>query len=356
MPTDLRIGTFNVENLFSRVRMFDHYDHSVGDRKLQALAGLERELGRATYDKPEILRLYGILQDYIKINAVRGKLFRGSGSRRRVVPAGMAGWDGFIEFKRAQFTDVTRRNTGRVIRAVNADVMCIIEAEDRPTLQRFDSDVLGRLYEYNMLVDGNDQRGIDVGVYSKLPLEGLWTHIHDGTRRSRIFSRDCPEIEILLPDGETLWLLINHLKSKSGPNQRYNDTRRRRQAERVAEILEWYDLRRDLVVVAGDLNDTPDSRPLEPLRGIADLHDVLELQYPDDPDARWTYHYRTNEQIDYLLVSEPLRNAFVRAGVERRGIHRVDRYTNGATRPFSTMKSWRDAASDHGAVWADFRL
>jgi len=40
----------------------------------------------------------------------------------------------------------------------------LVEAEDRPSLLRFNRDLLGGLYRHVMLVDGNDDRGIDVAI------------------------------------------------------------------------------------------------------------------------------------------------------------------------------------------------
>ena len=59
--------------------------------------------------------------------------------------------------------------------------------------------------------------------------------------------------------------------------------------------------------MAGDLNDTPDSAPLKPLMDVRYLYDVLALQFPNQPKKRWTYHYNDFEQIDYVLVSKPLK-------------------------------------------------
>lgn len=115
-----------------------------------------------------------------------------------------------------------------------------------------------------MLIDGNDNRGIDVGVYSKFPITDVNTHIFDRpspNSRSRIFSRDCLEVEIAISPRRRLWLLANHLKSKFGGS---SDSRRRAQAVRVAEIVKRFDLERDRVIVAGDLNDTPDPPPSIP--------------------------------------------------------------------------------------------
>jgi hypothetical protein len=140
------------------------------------------------------------------------------------------------------------------------------------------------------------------------------------------------------------------------------DAKRKRQARRVAELLEQYDLKKEWVVVAGDLNDSPTSPPLQPLLNVDGLHDVLQLQFPDQPAKRWTYHYDKFEQIDFVLVSEALKDRFRKAGVERRGIyglHRLTSRSNGEVEvelEYEDVTSWRRAASDHGAVWAEFSL
>jgi endonuclease/exonuclease/phosphatase family metal-dependent hydrolase len=247
------------------------------------------------------------------------------------------------------------KNTARVIRDVNADIMCLVEIESRPVLKRFASERLGTRYPYNRLVDGNDNRGIDVGLLSKIEPMGMWTHIDDKRGNTRIFSRDCLEVRLAHRAGFDIWLLLNHFKSKGYGSQATSNARRRGQAQQVASILSEYNLRRDYVVVAGDLNDTPDSAPLAPLMGVPDLYDVLAEVFPNPAD-RWTYHYRRNEQIDYLLVSRPLQRALQDADIERRGIFDVESYSNNAIRSYNSVTSSANAASDHGAAWADFRI
>ena len=73
MPTNIRLATFNVENLFSRPRLMNLQRHDVGDNHLRNLGNLRRELGRTQYDKPEILRLYRSIRNYIKVVEVRNK-------------------------------------------------------------------------------------------------------------------------------------------------------------------------------------------------------------------------------------------------------------------------------------------
>lgn len=355
----LKFATFNVENLFSRPKVLNFYNHSTGDAKLRLIADLQRELKQSIYDKPAIISLYQQVKDYITFNVIRsnvGKwiIYKQRGVYR-VVPNGKNDWFGYIDFKRDKFDDQTMKNTALVIRDINAHVICIIEVENRQVLKAFNSEKLNRMYPYNMLIDGNDPRGIDISIYSKLKLGEIRTNIFDGPANSRTFSRDCLEVEVITDNGESIYFLVNHFKSKSGSDQRYNDERRRRQTDRVSHILQdRYDLTNQKVVVAGDFNDTPNSAPLQPLLGNNRLHDVLAVQFPHHPQERWTYHYTQNEQIDYILVSDPLRDSFHQAGVRREGIFNVDVYSGGQIQPYPTVTSWRNAASDHGAVWAEF--
>ena len=207
-----------------------------------------------------------------------------------------------------------------------------------------------------MLIDGNDNRGIDVALASRVNYNLIRSHIDDEDKNGKkIFSRDCLEIEVVHPDGFSIWLLLNHFKSKGYGSPASNDARRKLQAARVAAMLKDYNLKKDYVVVCGDLNDTPESDPLEPLFSNTSLTDVLALEFSDKAD-RWTYHYKKNEQIDFILISDALKKRFKGAGVERRGIFNVDKYTNGAIKPFDTVKKYTDSASDHCAVFADFEF
>ncbi len=370
----IRIASFNVQNLFERPKVFNFQDRSIGDTLLKRIGEFRKLIKKTSYsaaDKNAMLRAFtqdggtpatAPLSKYIAVREDQGKFWKRTQRRISGVRAGGIGdWDGSIEFKRARFSDAGRDNTGKVIRAVKADIACIVEADDRLSLRRFDTEVLRSRYRYEMLMDGNDSRGIDVGLYSRFPLGNIRTHMFDGTSRSKTFSRDCPEYEVLLPGGDKLTVLCNHLKSKGYGSSEANDRRRKRQAEAIRDILGSYRLSKDLVVVAGDLNDTPESAPLKPLMKKRYLYDVLALQFPQAPARRWTYHYRDFEQIDYVLVSKPLKEAFLRAGVERRGMYNLKGLTEseplvGNETQFKSVTHWTNSGSDHGAVWADFDL
>ena len=352
--TTFRLGVNNAENLFSRSKLFGC---ACPAKALEDVAKLQQELAREQYDKPKIEELFGLVKELVEINEVKGKLFSGD----RVVAGGRAEWVGWIVPKPDRFDDQTINNTARVLREIDADVLCLVEVENLPTLRRFSSDMLryqrhGRKRRYSgaMLVESNDPRGIDLGLLAQPGFEigSVRSHVDEG-----IFSRDCPELEVTLPSRETLWMLLNHFKSKGYGRTQDNDRKRLVQARRVAEILTTrYDLKRDLVVVTGDLNDTPHSEPLRPLLELPDLIDILALAYPDEAD-RWTYsHDKRKAQIDYLLVSRPLAEWFKAAGVERRGIYGLSQLSTLGEREYDTVTCEANSASDHAAVWADFAL
>jgi len=367
MPRSFRVASFNVENLFSRAKVFNFQDHSVGDKILKKVDEFCVLLKKTTYttdDKEQILKLYKEdLNGYIEVREDRGKLFKRRGRRVTGVKAdGLDEWDGEPEFIRAKFSKLARENTARVIKDTRADVACIVEAENRPTLKAFDAELLNYRYKYEMLIDGNDRRGIDVGLYSKYPLGAVWTHMFDKEGNQAIFSRDCLEVEVFLPDGQPLYVLCNHFKSRGYDFDGRASEKRERQAKRVAQILGEYDLTSDWVVVAGDFNDNPTSAPLQPLLKVQNMYDVLELQFPADPMKRWTYYFNQFEQIDFVLVSKPLKDRFHKAGVERRGMHKLEKLTmssNGLVdveKEYEKVTHWTNAASEHGAVWAEFEF
>ena len=359
----MRIATFNTENLFSRAIVLTFKDNADGDKILNRIGELQGELNKQVYDKPKILSLYNSLKEYIEIAEDRGKLFkRQLFAIKGVAANGVQDWDGSIQFKRAKFTETTRINTAKVLKALNADVQCLVEVENRETIGSFNSDMLGtKKFPYNILIDGNDPRGIDVGLLSRYPIKNIRTHIFDKekpTSKSFIFSRDCLEIELEVANGKSLYVLCNHFKSKGySASQSTADARRKLQADAVKKILQDnYDLKTDMVVVMGDFNDTPDSAPLQTLLNTQNLTDVLKIKFGNDIEKTYTYFFKKKLQIDYLLVSKPLKDAFKDAGVERRGMFELNTHSNGAEKRFDTVTSIANAASDHAGIWAEFNI
>lgn len=373
----IRLATFNANNLFLRPKVFQLESLSaVAAKVLDDLQKLEQLLAKASYagstgtaivkllKKYEFDKFHTLPEDrWFQINEVRGKLFRvkivrvGAKTKSEIVlvAEGRSGWMGWVELIRENVNAVSTDNTARVIQAIKADVLCLVEVEDRHTLDRFNRQTLAKFktsFGHNLLIDGNDPRGIDIGLLSRFPIRSVRSHIDDVTaiKKATIFSRDCPEFEVELPDGRTLWVLGNHFKSQGYGVQAANDAKRLSQAKRVRELLSRFDLTRDLVVVAGDFNGSPTSAPLKLLLTTPGLFDVLKSPLHNGPT--WTYH-DGRQQIDYLLVSQPLFERITAVGVERRGLfHKTD--FGGKFPHFTEVIDEITQASDHAAVWAEF--
>ncbi|HXH17470.1 MAG TPA: endonuclease/exonuclease/phosphatase family protein, partial [Chitinophagales bacterium] len=127
-----------------------------------------------------------------------------------------------------------RTLTAQAIRATGADIIGLQEVENLDTLKAFRSQFL-KHYPFQYLIDGNDPRLIDVGVLSKMEARALATHQFDKKGTTKIFSRDCLEIEYAL-NGSPLTLFINHFKSMMG-GRAQTMARRKMQAERMVEII-----------------------------------------------------------------------------------------------------------------------
>lgn len=367
----MRIATYNVENLFDRARVMNQQDWAEGREVLNDFAALNRLLGKLTYsaaDKTKMATLMARLGlkksdqgKFVILRRNRGKLLkRPKSGEIEIVAKGRADWAGSLELIEEPIDEQSMRNTARVIHDVDADILAVIEAEHRPGLCVFNETLLkavkGKAYPSVMLIDGNDDRGIDVGILTRdgFSIERMKSHVDDRTANGdHVFSRDCPEYWIRTPGGKEIIVLVNHFKSKGFGSPAKSNARRKEQAGRVAAIYEG--LRSDghaMIAVVGDFNDTPDSDPLSPLVAKTDLEDIFTHPKFEDDGHPGTFGLANkSNKIDYILLSPKLFERVERGGVFRKGVW-----------PGVSPKRWEvygelarpeDAASDHAAVWAD---
>lgn len=369
----MRIAAFNVENLFNRAKALNNETWAEGKPILEAYARLSKLFEKDPYsaaDRKAMLKELDFLGlknsdegNYVWLRRSRGALLkRPRQGPAEVVAGGRGDWIGWLELKTEIVNETAIRNTARVIADVKADVLAFIEAENRPALTRFNDDVLSGenfAYESIMLIDGNDERGIDVGVMTrrKFEIESMRSHVGDKDADGDIFSRDCPEYFITTPGSETVLVLVNHLKSKGFGSQDSSDRKRKRQARRIRQI---YDARRTEgvknIAILGDFNDTPDSDSLAPLlKAGSDLKDVsLHPAFVDDGRPGTYKNGTKGTKIDYILLSPALFARVKEAAYHRTGVWGGK---NGDLWPvYDTMERDIHAASDHAAIWADIDI
>lgn len=364
------IATFNVENLFERPRAMNLPTWREGQPALNAAAELNALFNRAVYsnaDKRKMLhrlRKFDLLatrsnNTFLTLRTVRGTLLeRKQDQPARIVANGRDDWTGWIELKKEPIADPAITNTARVITEVNPDILVLVEVENRPALQRFHDKILAPLaakpYPYNMVIDGNDERGIDVGILSRYPIQRMRSHIADLPRKGatgRTFSRDCPEYYVELPSGRELLILPNHFASKGSDR---TGERRKLQAARVRAIYEGLKKRYPLAVIAGDLNDHPGGGSLNALLKQTDLTDAMALKQYQGAFPGTYQRGTANEKIDYLLLSPALRRKVEAVDVFRRGYYAPRKWESFEN--IGAESRERFQASDHHCVWADVAL
>jgi hypothetical protein len=233
-------------------------------------------IAQPLYSEADKERMLEIVKKH-KATGASGPFFLQETRRRlysngKIVAEGRDAWVGSIEWRRDLIQAPAIDNTGRIVNEIKADALCLIEVESRPVLRRFNETILTEApYPRAMLIDGNDERGIDVGLLCRRPMADMRSHVDDldPVTRWPVFSRDCVEFEIDIPGTRQLWVLVNHFKGRGDGSKTANDAKRKRQSETVAPILKRFDLKKQWVVVAGDFNELPSSDSLAPLLKLA---------------------------------------------------------------------------------------
>ena len=367
----MRLASYNVESLFERAKAMNPLDPSVGREALERHARINSLFAEPVYtdvvkdEIKDLLTKLGLAKSddggkFARLRQNRGRLVERS--PLEVVANGREDWVGWVELEKEPVDELATRHTAMVIRDVDAHVLAVIEADNRVALRDFSSILLSQAgataYEHVMLIDGNDNRGIDVGILTRrgYDIEGIRSHVDDGPPTSPTFSRDCPEYTVRTPGGERIVVLVNHLKSKGYGSQARNNARRREQAEAVAKIYER--IRRSgqrNVAVVGDMNDTPDSSPMQPLIQGTNLRDISEHpNFVSDGRPGTFGNGAKSSKIDYILLSPALFNKVTAGGVFRKGVWGGK---NGTLFPhYDTMTKPVHQASDHAAVFADIAI
>ncbi|MCG8345452.1 MAG: hypothetical protein MI685_09910 [Chlorobiales bacterium] len=398
----MKIAAFNLENLFDRPKAFNEEFKDSASETIEAVKKLNVLFEKASYsdtDKAKMLELAAVLElnrynagPLALIRKIRGAIFRRPRNGGiEVVADGRDSWIGWAELKASAVDDVAVLNTGRVIRDVDADILAVVEAENRVVLRQFievvfekvkhEIDTPVRPFNEIMLIDGNDNRGIDVGLMTKegYKIGMMRSHIHDTLKDLHeeelkgdvlpaslsddrpVYSRDSPEYAVTTPSGEVVWIIPNHFKSKFGRNYRYSTDKRTAQSIYTRAIYERLrNQGHDKIVILGDLNDTPDSDALLPLLEKSDLKDVSvhdcfdpgEFKGRKNSDEKGIGTYdlgNDSDKIDYILLSPALFDRVTAAGLFRKGAWPGSKPKRWTVYPELTKKE--HAASDHHVIW-----
>jgi len=309
----VKVGTFNINNLFSRFNFSGAID------EIKSGGGAGSLTIRYEFSDP----------DTYKIRTYLGKLVKKKDEK-------------------------DSKKVADRIKDMDVDVLAVQEVEDINILKEFNRDYLQGLYSTQVLIEGNDLRFIDVGLLSKLPvgaISSFQTAVHRDQPGIRVFSRDLLEVEILdeSRSHKLFNIYITHLKSHfgddddGGQGKVSNDARRQRQAEKIAEIVGSRMTAADKYIITGDMNDSPDALPLQPMLTIKGEQLFNALTAPQetrpakkeddgyDPQSpAWTHRFKKSGQppqhelYDQIWLSPVLTPAFQGSFIDRRKNHGGD--------------------------------
>jgi endonuclease/exonuclease/phosphatase family metal-dependent hydrolase len=219
------------------------------------------------------------------------------------------------------------------IRALESDVICLQEIENQASFDEIVA-TLGADFPVAIFGETGAAASVDVAVVARGRLKRVSTHRQTPLERpdgsATIFARELLEVEVDL-EGRRVIILCAHFKSKSGDDA----------GRRVAEAIGAHQIALDtaaehpnaLVILGGDLNDTPGSEAIDALVAEGHLLRVAEDLGGDD----WTYVYdNTRLALDHLMMVRG-------TGEYLPGTAHVLRGSNGSYQ-----------GSDHGALRAQF--
>jgi endonuclease/exonuclease/phosphatase family metal-dependent hydrolase len=265
-------------------------------------------------------------------------------------------------------SETQRKNTAEAMLALKPDILSVCEVENLTTLRLFNAKYLNNYFDRIVLLDGNDARGIDVGLLIrkgfKANIEAIRTHADDSAAGGYIpttnildmagrlgaasFSRDCLEVDISVGTS-ALTILCNHLKAQETKNGSDPTTAKRLgQATRVAGFLKRARSNGRAPIVMGDLNK--DYRlndydgSLDPLVKSTVLYEPVKTLAASE---RWTHFYESKKsvsQLDYVLLDKTLKDKVTSVEIFRGGLSTKCKQFTG---PRIGTVTDKNEASDH---------
>ena len=223
--------------------------------------------------------------------------------------------------KPAYVNEARQKRCAAVLRELNADVVALQEVENRFLLQEFVDTHLSDMGYQVVLVEGNDSRGIDCALLSKLPIRAVTSYQHrqfpgaDGMMQH--FRRDLLRVSLGAPfDGD---VYVVHLKSQFGDEEA--DIVREAESAEILRIFGENGLSNPdyRAVVIGDFNEVPELPTITQLiaGGLIDpMQGTKKYSYNQEP-------YLT--RIDFALMTRALAGEVESADIlDELGEHRLE--------------------------------
>ena len=211
-----------------------------------------------------------------------------------------------------------RAEVGNVLFALDTDVVVLQEVEHTEVLEELDTLELMDRYPHISVSEGNDPRGIDVGVMSKYPFDQVVSHAGEvftqngSTSPNYKFARDAYEVHMTVNQRHVVLIGV-HFKAKDNddPDKRLAEAQRTRNIANAVAM----DDPDAAIIVLGDFNDLPQSPPYEAVALPDPSYRNAALLAPVADQYTYTFN-GTQELVDHVMMN-PVADARVDAGTVR---------------------------------------
>jgi len=211
-----------------------------------------------------------------------------------------------------------RAEVGQVLYALETDVIVLQEVENEDVLNQLNTLELDDRYDYITVSEGNDPRGIDVGVLSKYPFDEVVSHADEvftqsgQTSPNYRFARDAYEVHMTINERHVVLIGV-HFKAKDNddPDKRLAEAQRTRN---IANGIAQNDPTAAIIVL-GDFNDVPMSPPYQAVAQPDPSYDNAALLAPTAD--QWSYYYSGKQELVDHVMMNPLAAERVDGGQVR---------------------------------------
>lgn len=231
------------------------------------------------------------------------------------------------------------------------DVLLLEEIENMNVLEQLNNYLAKANYQTVELIEGDDGRGIDVAVLSRLPLAGE-SELHrikfrESGKTPR--TRGILDVPLELPTGDTLYAMAAHLPSQANPVWQRLDA-----IDTINSILASKG-KNALVIAGGDFNTSPEEnqkyKTFDKLLGS--VWDVSHLKGCKGCKGTYLHKGKWNF-LDVLLFSPALSNGKYKVSWDKIRVPNKGRYQTGKQgRPERFNNFAPVGVSDHLPIYGE---
>lgn len=372
----MKIATFNIQNIYYRNRELIQipWNKSFSDWlwEMDFLIGKEAKVPRDFERMKELSFLLGfekVAKDSYAILRKRGgELFvHHCNFPKESKASEFNSWNGWVAVQSVPLDFMAVQNKAKVIAEVNADILILQEVEDKSTFTDFNQKFLPDYncvpYKDLLVLQGNDDRGQELAYLSKngFIIKSVYSYLSErDNNNDYLFEKNVIKYEVLSPSQTSIWIVAAHFID-TGKDMEYIDSKRFRQATKVAEIYQQLiEEGKKNVVVLGTLNAVSYCYSLSPLlqkTGLKDItrHSAFNVDFDEGRDASYyrmgAYKMGVNlKQKDYLLLSPELFTIVKRGGLNRKAVFPSKKLQWPV---YSSVTVKEHAASEHPIIWAE---